>query len=909
MDKSGIGVVIGKLRPKRPLYAQLLLTVLIFCAMTIVSYCSMRSIVRRNVVNDAARTFSFAQTQIETTLMEPMTMLQGFSDRIRSMIIDGSNADAIRIYVNDVSDYIHTSMTRVVSANSLFGYFETIADEPVLITSAGFESPQGYVVEQRPWYIKAMEANGDVVETPPYIDLLSGDLVVTYARCIRNNNGHHMGIVCLNVRVEDIAKGIVEIAQAHGDYGMMFDQDLTVLAHTNPDFLGTNVLDMIMPISIYADDMLAGVDLVERPLTNWDGVETVAFTRKLANGWYLGLVVPRDRYYQNWTILMLILGIIGAALMVVLYVILVRIDKARARTDSAYREQSEQLALIREKREAEDRLQIMIETSASLENVLKGLDVMIYVDDPDTSETLFVNDSMKQHYGLGDDCVGQLCYKLFQVDQHERCSFCPCHQLDLEPDKLIVWEENNTVKQRIYRNTDRYITWPDGRRVHLQHSVDITELKHATEQAVQASKAKSSFLANMSHEIRTPMNAIIGMTTIGKSVADIDRKDHCFTKIQDASNHLLGVINDVLDMSKIEANKFELSHSEFNFEKMLQRVVNVVNFRVDEKHQNFTVHIDQSIPQTVVADDQRIAQVITNLLGNAIKFTPEHGCVNLDARFVEEAGGLCTIQVSVTDTGIGITPEQQERVFSSFEQAESSTMRKYGGTGLGLAISKNIVELMGGRIWLESEFGKGSTFSFTIQVRRGAQSHQGLLSPDVNLSNVRIMAVDDDKDILEYFMEISHEFKVRCDTAASGEVALNLLEQNGRYHIYFIDWKMPGMDGIQLAAELKARHESAKAVVIMITAAEWTAIETEARKAGVDKFLSKPLFPSHIADIINEALGIGQKQQAEEAEADISGLFAGRRILLAEDVEINREIVKALLEPTLLEIDCAENGE
>jgi len=438
--------------------------------------------------------------------------------------------------------------------------------------------------------------------------------------------------------------------------------------------------------------------------------------------------------------------------------------------------------------------------------------------------------------------------------------------------------------------------------------VILIRIDAAKNKADTESRHKSAFLANMSHEIRTPMNAIIGMTTIGKSALELERKDHCFSKIQDASAHLLGVINDILDMSKIEAMKFELSSAEFNFEKMLQRVVNVVNFRVDEKHQKLSVRIDRSIPKTVIGDDQRVAQVITNLLGNAVKFTPEEGLIHLEAKLIEEKNDVCTIQVSVADNGIGISPEQQQRVFSSFEQAESSTTRKYGGTGLGLAISKSIVEMMGGKIWVVSEYGKGSTFAFIIQVKRGLQQHRGLLSPDVNLSNVRIMAVDDDKGILEYFMEISHEFKVQCDIAISGEEAISLMEKNGCYHIYFIDWKMPGMDGMQLAAEIKKRHEDTKSVVIMITAAEWTVIENEARQAGIDKFLSKPLFPSHIADIINEALGIDRKR-IEEKQLNINGIFAGRCILLAEDVEINRDILKALLEPTSIEIDCAENGK
>jgi len=442
----------------------------------------------------------------------------------------------------------------------------------------------------------------------------------------------------------------------------------------------------------------------------------------------------------------------------------------------------------------------------------------------------------------------------------------------------------------------------------IMRDIYTIKLKEALNKAMEASKAKSEFLSNMSHEMRTPLNAITGMTTIGKNAKDVERKDYALDKIEDASTHLLGVINDVLDMSKIEANMLELSPIEFNFEKMLQKVVAVVNFRVDEKHQELSVHIDSTIPKTLIADDQRLAQVVTNLLSNAVKFTPEKGSIMLEARCMEEKNNFYTIQISVIDNGIGISEEQQKRLFNSFQQAESSTTRKYGGTGLGLAISKSIVEMMGGKIWVKSEADKGSTFAFSIKMKRGeVKEKNSLLAPDVNWSNIRIMAIDDDPDILAYFKDITHGFGLLCDTAISGEEALKLVDKNGLYHIYFVDWKMPGMDGIQLTQKLKSRA-SENSVVIMISAAEWSVIADEAKKAKVDKFVSKPLFPSTVLDVIKECIGI-EDQKEKETQIDINGVFAGRRILLVEDMEINREVVLALLEPTQLEIECAENGK
>ena len=425
----------------------------------------------------------------------------------------------------------------------------------------------------------------------------------------------------------------------------------------------------------------------------------------------------------------------------------------------------------------------------------------------------------------------------------------------------------------------------------------------------EESKAKSSFLSMMSHEMRTPMNAIIGMTAIGKAACDTERKNYSFSKIEDASNHLLGVINDILDMSKIEAGKFDFSFEEFSFERMLQRVMTVVNYKIVEKKQRIKIYVDRDIPEFLLGDDHRLAQVITNLVGNAVKFTPEEGAIRIGTYFLGEKDGMCSLKITVSDTGIGISPEQQARLFKSFHQAESSTSRKFGGTGLGLAISKSIIELMGGKIWIESELGKGATFSITLQLQRSAVDEKALLGYGLNWNNVNILVVDDDPDTMAFFKKITGEFGANCDTVLNGEDALKLIRQKGCYDICFIGWELSDMSGSHLVKAIKEMDFGERNVTIAMffDAHHFESFENEARNAGIDVFVSKPFFPSQIISATNEILGLS-KEITEKATPEAEITFEGRCILLAEDVVINREIVLALLEPTHLEIDCAENG-
>ena len=395
-------------------------------------------------------------------------------------------------------------------------------------------------------------------------------------------------------------------------------------------------------------------------------------------------------------------------------------------------------------------------------------------------------------------------------------------------------------------------------------------LQSALEQANEASKAKSEFLANMSHEMRTPMNAIIGMTAIGKKAKESNEKDYALNKIGDASSHLLGVINDILDMSKIEANKLELAPIEFVFGEMLQKAVSVLNFRVEEKAQILYVEVDEKIPEYVTADEQRLTQVVTNLLSNAVKFTPERGHIELEACLIEETDEECELLISVTDDGIGISPEQMDRIFRTFEQAESGTNRKYGGTGLGLVISKNIVELMGGRIWVESQLGKGAKFFFTIKttkVLRGdttpnpaVPEHDTGTDPQYiqgEFAGKRLLLAEDVEINREILTALLEDTGIAIECAENGLEALEMVKaSDGKYDIVFMDVQMPKMDGYEATRAIRAlpAMQSSKLPIIAMTANVFKSDIEDSIAAGMDEHLRKPIDLDRVLKVLRKYL-------------------------------------------------------
>jgi len=374
-----------------------------------------------------------------------------------------------------------------------------------------------------------------------------------------------------------------------------------------------------------------------------------------------------------------------------------------------------------------------------------------------------------------------------------------------------------------------------------------------TAEAQAANRAKSAFLANMSHEIRTPLNAIIGMAAICRAAKDIEKKDYALGKIEGASAHLLGVVNDVLDMSKIEANKLELSNVQYDFRKMLDKMITVINFRVDEKHQKLLIEVDDAIPRVLVGDDQRLSQVIMNLLSNAVKFTPDGGEIRINAALAGEANGICELRIEVADSGIGISAEQQAQLFSAFKQAESGTSRKFGGTGLGLAISKRIVEMMGGKIWIESELGKGARFIFTVKAKHGedlpdSEPREDAGAQEASRENAfagkRLLLAEDMEVNREIIITLLDGTGLAIDSAENGEIALAAITAApDKYDAILMDVQMPHMDGLEATRRIRALPalQNKKLPIIAMTANVFKEDIDMCIAAGMDDHLGKPL--------------------------------------------------------------------
>lgn len=434
------------------------------------------------------------------------------------------------------------------------------------------------------------------------------------------------------------------------------------------------------------------------------------------------------------------------------------------------------------------------------------------------------------------------------------------------------------------------------------------ELDKARREAVDANHAKSEFLSNMSHDIRTPMNAIVGMAAIATAnISNMQQVQNCLRKITLSSKHLLGLINDVLDMSKIESGKMNLNMDQISLREVIESIVSIVQPQIKEKNQNFDVFIHDISTENVCCDSVRLNQILLNFLSNAIKFTPEGGSIRMSMFEKESPKGedWSRICITVEDSGIGMSKEFRDKIFESFAREDNNRVQKIQGTGLGMAITKYIVDAMGGTIEVQSEQGKGTMFCVTLDLEKAMVQEEDMILPAW-----RMLVVDDDEQLCLSAVKSLKTIGVEADWTLDGESAVQMVEKrhlhHDDYHIILLDWKLPGMNGIKTANEIH-RKLGDDIPIILISAYDWSDIEEEARDAGITGFISKPLFKSTLYYSLRKFAGITDEKKIEYE--DKTEDFSGRRILLAEDNDLNWEIAEELLGEIGFSMDRAENGK
>ena len=843
------------------LYAKLLFVALTFAVMTAASFVYTDRILHNHLTKEATDMLSQTKLKIESELITPETSLNLVSQNIGGLIAGGGGKDAVLKYMLAVNGYM--SKDNSFSYNGVYGFFNTFGG--AYFDGAGWSASADYGPVSSPWYGAAVSAKGGIALTSSYMSPRLDCETVTYAKALYAPDGTLLGVVCLDLPLANIEKYVTGLSLTKNGYGVLIDANDVIIAHPSADYIGKNAMETSIGLAAVADASRGGVDVSEGEVVNYQGNTVIMFTTRLDNTWILTVATPKNEYYQELTDLLLVLGALGALLAAALIVILIRIERARQKADDENRENSIRVAALEKSREAYEYMQIMFD-AAPMSCVMIDKNCKCFVCN-DESVRIYGLSSRQEFLDKYLDLFpeyqpdGKLSRDLFiehikETFEKGRCRF--------------EWIRRRANGELFPMGTTFVLMKRKEEEIVVGYGIDLSEvketlrnLKEAREEAEAANKAKSAFVANTSHEMRTPLAAIIGISDLQlENYLPADVKED-IRKINSAGKLMLGIVNDMLDLSKIESGKLEIKPEEYTTASLLNDIITLNMIRIDGKPITFEQDISPDMFSELYGDDLRVTQIFNNLLSNAFKYTKE-GTVKLSVQARREEEKYVRLNIAVSDTGMGIRPDDLKKIFKDYYQVDARANRKIEGTGLGLAITRKLAEMMDGEITAESEYGKGSTFR--VNVRQGylndktlgadmvenlrnfrytdqrPHTSANLVRPD--LSYASVLVVDDFPTNLDVAAGMMRKYKMRVDCVTSGQAAIDKISL-GRpvYNAVFMDHMMPEMDGIEAARRIRALGtEYARNVpIIALTANALTDSEKMFLDNGFQAFVSKPI--------------------------------------------------------------------